>query len=123
MPTLIALLSSGKGTWSEVSRLMQAQPWSKVFLVTNSFGKETFTSVPPNAELIVLDFMRETQDIAEEIKKQLHGKVNDFEVAINMASGNGKEHMAMLEAIMEMGLNFRLVTLRNGGMDVLGLRK
>ena len=123
MTTLIALLSSGKGTWSEVNRLMQSQPWSKVFLVTDGFGKERFTSVPPHAELVVLDFNREAQDITEEIKRQLHGKVTDFEVAVNMASGNGKEHMAVLEAVLEMGLNFRLVTLRNGGMDVLGMRR
>ncbi len=123
MPTLIALLSSGKGTWSEVNRLMQAQPWSNVFLITDGFGKERFTSVPPNTELVVLDFNKETQDITEEIKKQLHGKVTDFEVAVNMASGNGREHMAVLEAVLEMGLNFRLVTLRNGGMDVLGMRR
>jgi len=124
MPTLIAVLSSGKGTWSEVNRIMQSQSWSKIFLITNQFGRENFTSLPTNAELIVVDFLRETQDIAEDIKKQLHSKVSDLEVALNIASGTGKEHMAVMEAVLELGLNFRLVTVRSGGqLEVLGLRR
>ena len=121
MPTLIACLSTGKGTWGEVSKIMQSQPWQKVFLITNSFGKENFTSMPSSAELVVVNFFQETPSLVEDIKKQLQGKISDFEVALNIASGSGKEHMAVLEAVMELGLNFRVVTLKNNQYEVLGL--
>ena len=123
MPTLIACLSTGKGTWGEVSKIMQSQPWQKVFLITNSFGKENFTSMPSSAELVVVNFFQETPSLVEDIKKQLQGKISDFEVALNLASGSGKEHMAVLEAVMELGLNFRVVTLKNNQYEVLGLAK
>ena len=123
MPTLIACLSTGKGTWGEVSKIMQSQPWQKVFLITNSFGKENFTSMPSSAELVVVNFFQETPSLVEDIKKQLQGKISDFEVALNIASGSGKEHMAVLEAVMELGLNFRVVTLKNNQYEVLGLAK
>jgi len=40
-----------------------------------------------------------------------------------MVSGSGNEHMALLEAVLELGLNFRLVMLNNNGqLETLGLR-
>jgi len=122
MPTLLACLSSGKGTWTEVVKVINSRPWSRVFLITDHFGQENFR--PRNTmELIVVDFQSEPQELVGQIKKGLQGKVADFEVGLNLASGNGKEHMALLEAVLELGLNFRLVTVQNGQVEVLGLRK
>ncbi len=122
MPTLIACLSSGKGSWSEVNRLIQVSSWNKVFLITNAFGKEKFQP-SANTELIVVNDFQEIPELVEDIKKNLDGKISDFEVALNFVSGSGKEHMAMLEAVLELGLSFRLVGLKNGNLDVLGLER
>lgn len=116
MPTLIALLSTGKGTWTEVIKLIQSQEWDKVFLITNKFGQDNFNK-RENTELIVVDGFKETSDLANQIKSQL--KVKDFDVAVNLASGTGKEHMALLKAVMELGLNFRLITLKDNQMEML----
>ncbi len=122
MPTLIACLSSGKGTWSEVSRIINSQPWQKVFLITDQFGKDRFTP-GENMELVLVDLSAETVQLAAQIREGLQGKIQDFEIALNFASGSGKEHMALMEAVMELGLNFRLVTVQNGQMEVLGMRR
>ena len=121
MPNLIACLSTGKGTWTEVTKLIQSQPWNKVFLITNDFGKQNFTPKNGNIELIEINSFQEIPELVDTIKKQLHGKISDFEVALNLVSGSGKEHMAVLEAVMELGLNFRLVTAERNQMEVLGL--
>ena len=122
MPTLIACLSSGKGTWTEVSKIIGAQSWSKVFLIVDNFGKEKYTP-PENTELIVVDFFTEMPLLVEQITKSLQGKITDFEVALNFISGSGKEHMALLEAVLELGLNFRLITLVNNQIETLGVRR
>ncbi|HLD72473.1 MAG TPA: hypothetical protein VJA23_02725 [Candidatus Nanoarchaeia archaeon] len=122
MPTLIACLSSGKGSWSEVSKIIAQGGWNKVFLITNAFGKEKFQPAA-NTELIVINDFLEIPDLVKEIKKNLQGKIVDFEIALNLISGAGKEHMAVLEAVLELGLNFRLVGLKNGNLDVLGLER
>lgn len=122
MPTLIACLSTGKGTWSEVTKIINSQPWSRVFLVTNAFGKENFKP-GANTELILLNELAEASVMVEQIKTQLQGKITDFEVGLNLVSGSGKEHMAALEAVLELGLNFRLITLNNGQVETLGLRR
>ena len=121
MPTLIACLSTGKGTWSEVSKLIDSEKWDKIFLITNAFGKEKFEA---NAEFILIDSFQDVKNIVDQIKKQLDGKVTDFEVALNFVSGSGKEHMAILEGVLELGLNFRLITLnKDGKMVSLGLER
>ena len=120
MSTLIACLSTGKGTWTEVATLIQAQPWDNIFLITNQFGKENFKG---NAKFVVIDPFQEASSVSsltQEIKKQLQSKIADFEIALNLASGSGKEHMAVMEAVLELGLSFRLVTLRNNRLEVLG---
>ena len=123
MPTLLACLSTGKGTWSEVNRVMQAQPWNKVFLIANQFGMANYQPNSQHVQMIPIDTFLETPALVEEIKKQLQGKISDFEVGLNLASGSGKEHMALLEAVMQLGLNFRLVTEQNGQVEVLGLKR
>jgi hypothetical protein len=123
MPTLIACLLAGKGTWAEVNKIIQAQKWDHIYLITNDFGRDNFTSKPENAEFVLINTFKGTEDIIETIKKQLHSKITDFEVALNLASGTGKEHMAILESVLELGLNFRLVTIdKENKINVLGLK-
>jgi len=120
---LIACLSTGKGTWSEVTKIAQSQEWNRVFLITNQFGKENY--IPgKNTELVLIDSFPDTPTIVitDQIKKQLKDKISDFEVALNLASGSGKEHMALLEAVLQLGLNFRLITVNKNTVEVLGLK-
>ncbi|MBI4147347.1 hypothetical protein HY494_01700 [Candidatus Woesearchaeota archaeon] len=123
MPTLIACLSIGKGTWSEVNKIIQSQEWNKVFLITNQFGQENYT-LGKNTELVLVESFPDTPTtiITEQIKKQLKDKIADFEIALNFSSGTGKEHMAILEAVLQLGLNFRLITVNRNNVEVLGLK-
>jgi len=114
MTDLIVCLSSGKGTWGHVARLIEGEEWSKVFILTNQFGVEKF-SKPDNAEFILLNESQGIQELTAEIEQRLKGKTS-HEVALNLVSGSGKEHMAILAAIMKIGLAFRLVALTKDGI-------
>ncbi|MBD3310302.1 hypothetical protein GF351_03730 [Candidatus Woesearchaeota archaeon] len=116
MTDLIACLSTGKGTWGHVSRLISGQGWSKVFLITNSFGKERFTPAP-NVELVVIDPEKPLPELAENVRLALQGKVSGMEIALNLVSGSGKEHMAVLSAVLKLGMGVRLVSLTEKGIS------
>ncbi len=122
MPTLIASLSTGKGTWAEVNRIMQTSSWTNIYLITNSFGIENFTSKPSHAQFVLIDPNQDINIIVDQIITQLKNKITDFEVALNFTSGSGKEHMAILESILELGLNFRLITINNNQIETLGIK-
>ena len=115
MPTLIACLSTGKGTWGHVSRLIKENQWNKVILITNEFGKENFTK-SDNTELILIDAEKGIEELSKELKEKLKDKIKESEVALNIISGSGKEHSALLSALLKLGVGIRLVALTKEGM-------
>ncbi|MDD5177945.1 MAG: hypothetical protein PHT54_01515 [Candidatus Nanoarchaeia archaeon] len=117
MTTLIACLSTGKGTWGHVSRVIQDREWEKVYLITNDFGKENFTK-DDKTEFIVIDANKSVLEIIEDLKTSLKDKVNG-DIAVNMVSGTGKEHMALLSALLKLGVGIRLVALTKDGIQEL----
>jgi hypothetical protein len=110
MPTLIACLSTGKGTWSQVSKLIEDPQFEKIVLLTNEFGKENFTK-NDKTELIVIDQNKEIKELQEEVQSKLKDLITDTEVSLNLISGTGKEHMALLSSLLKLGLGINLTTL------------
>ena len=107
MTDLVVMVSTGKGTWGHVSGLINKEKWNKIYVITNDFGVEKFTKAA-NMEFIVIDPNKKTKEISEIIQKSLDGKVSG-EIGLNFISGSGKEHMALLAALMKVGASFRLV--------------
>ncbi|MBI3036746.1 hypothetical protein HYY73_03265 [Candidatus Woesearchaeota archaeon] len=121
MTELIACLGAGKGTWNEVARLVASESWSNIFLITNDFGKENFAQKFPavKAAFVVVDDFAPPQQLVDGIKKALSGKIADTEVAVNMASGSGNVHMALITALLQLGLGIRFVVPSEAGAKEL----
>ncbi|MFH1506510.1 MAG: hypothetical protein ABIE94_06010 [archaeon] len=117
MTSLVACLSIGKGTWNEVINLIKSGQFEKVFLVTNQFGKDTFRGA--NVNLVVVDPAKPYKALIEDIKAALKDKIVDTEVAVNMISGTGKEHMALLSALLQLGFGLRFVVATETGVQDL----
>ena len=118
MTSLIACISAGKGTWAHVARLIEEHEWDSIFLITNDFGKKNFKPTK-KAEFIVIDSTTFLPELTEELRSKLAGKITDTEVALNFVSGNGKEHMALLSAVLKLGLGIRLTALTTEGVKEL----
>jgi len=116
MKNLIACLSTGKGTWGHVNRVINDGNWDKVFLITNEYGKENF-SADNKTELIAINMNQGLKEIRDEIMNKLKGKIKDTEVAVNLVSGAGKEHMALVSAILKLGIGIRLIALTKEGVE------
>ena len=57
------------------------------------------------------------KDLEDEIYAALKSRIKDSEAGINFISGTGKEHMALMGAIMKLGIGFRLVALTKEGIE------
>ncbi len=112
MTDLIAMLSTGKGSWAHVSALIRAEKWDKVYLITNSFGKEKFTQERP-IEMILIEDNDNTEQVRDKIVAALAGKLK-MDVAVNFVSGSGEEHMALVAALVRLGVGMRFVIEDNG---------
>ena len=111
---LIALLSTGKGTWAQVSGLMSHGEWDKVVLVGGEFAKQ-FTH-KKEFEFIQVDLDKKLKDLKEDISQKLKGKFNGTEVALSIASGDGKEHMALISALINLPVGIRFAALTKDGV-------
>lgn len=118
MTDLVACVLSGEKSWAHIARLIKEQDWNKIFLITNDFGKNNF-KVEKKVEFIVVDVQKPVSELIDDIKKGLQGKITDFEVALNIVSGTGKEHMAILSALLKLGVGIRLIAVTKDGVKVL----
>ncbi len=111
---LIALLSSGKGTWGQVSGLISRGEWDKIVLVGDSFAKNFKSN--KKFEFIQVDLTKGLKDLKKEFSEKLKGKFSDLEIALSIASGSGKEHMALISALINLPLGIKFAALTKDGV-------
>jgi ERCC4-related helicase len=111
---LVTLLSSGKGSWAQVSGLIKYGEWDKVIILGDDFAKK-FTHEKP-FEFIEVDLNKRIKELRDEFSKKLKGKLKGTEVALSIASGNGKEHMALISALINLPVGIRFAALTKEGV-------
>ncbi len=116
MTELIACLSTGKGTWGHVNRLIDDIQWDKVILFTNAYGKENFTA-NPKTELVIVDPEQGLKELRDIMLKEMQARVKSIEIAVNFISGTGREHMALMSAALKLGVGVRLMALTKEGAE------
>ncbi len=125
MAPFITILGSGKGTWSTVSKLINMADWDKVIIITNSFGKENFPKRFPslkNYELIVVNEEKSISELVKELMDKLKPLLShDFDIALNLESGSGKIHMALISSLMNLGISFRPISIENNELKELNI--
>ena len=114
---LIAILSSGKGTWAQVSGLIKHGDWEKIILLGDDFStKFEILDKKDKTEFIKVNLGGRIKDLKEEFLKSLKGKIKGTEVALSIASGDGKEHMALISALINLPVGIRFAALTKEGV-------
>lgn len=114
---LVALLSSGQGTWAQVSGLMKFEEWDKIVLIGDEFAKQ-FTH-EKKFEFVKVDLNKKLVELKEDLLKKLKDKFEGMEVACSIASGDGKEHMALISALISVPVGIRFCALTKEGVVYL----
>lgn len=114
---LVALLSTGKGTWGQVAGLINQGEWDNILLIGSNFASSFSSS--KKFEFIEVDLDKRLVELKEEILNKLKGKINGTEVALSIASGEGKEHMALISALLSLPVGVRFTALTKDGIVYL----
>jgi len=114
---LIALLSSDEKEWAQVSGLMTHGNWEKIVIVGDTKAKEFAHA--KKFDFVKIDFSKKIIDLKETLLKKLKDKFENMEVATSIASGNGKEHMALVSALINIPMGIRFVALTKQGVTYL----
>lgn len=114
---LVALLSSGEGSWGQISGLIKYGEWDKVILLgDDSSLKFPIEDKKEIVEFIRIDLSKKIKDLRDEFQKKLKGKISGTEVALSIASGDGKEHMALISALINFPVGIRFAALTKEGV-------
>ncbi|MBI5148873.1 hypothetical protein HZA33_04280 [Candidatus Pacearchaeota archaeon] len=111
---LVALLGTGKGTWGQVSGLIKQGEWDKIFLVGDEFIKKFDPG--KEAEFITLKLNQPVLVLRDLLISKLKDKLKGPEVALTIASGEGREHMALISALLNVPVGIRFVALTKDGI-------
>jgi hypothetical protein len=114
---LVALLSSGKGSWGQVAGLVNRGEWDNIILIGSEFA-EKFT-IDKKHDFIKVNTSQQIVELKDEFMKKLKGKIDGTEVALSIASGEGKEHMALISALLSLPVGIRFVVLTKDGIVYL----
>jgi hypothetical protein len=110
---LVALLSNGEGSWGQVAGVINHGDWENIIIIGDSTAKQ-FT-VKKDFEFI--EFKENSiTDLKEDLKSKLKGKIKGTETALSIASGDGKEHMALISALLSLPVGIRFTALTKEGL-------
>ena len=116
MTELVALLSTGEGSWAQVSGIIKQGDWENIILIGSEFAKKF--QIEKEHTFIEITTTR-LLDIKEELQEKLRGKIKGTEVALSIASGDGKEHMALISALLAQPVGVRFTALTKDGIITL----
>ena len=113
---LVAFVGAGKGTWAQIAGVINQGEWDNIILIGNEFAKnfksqKDFEFIEISSGGII--------DIKNEILEKLQGKIKGTEVALTIASGEGREHMALISALLNLPVGIRFTALTKDGIVFL----
>ena len=110
---LVAFVSPEQGMQGQLIGVINHGDWESIILVGRTDAKN-FSSKKE------CDFIEITSgsivDLKEELKKKLQEKIKGIEVALSISSGSGKEHMALISALLSLPVGIRFVVYTKDGL-------
>ena len=97
---------------------MRKGEWQKVIILGAPFAKEFNVKDVP-FDFIEYDPEKPLVKLKKEFEDKLKGKFDEMEVAVSIASGNGKEHMALMSALLSIPVGVRFTALTKDGIIML----
>jgi hypothetical protein len=114
---LVALIGTDKEAWGQVTGLINRGTWEKVILIKTKDGREYVS--PQTTEEIIIDSSRPLLELKKEIADKLKPHLSGFEAILSVASGNGKEHMALIAALLSIPVGIRLAAFTKNGVEFI----
>lgn len=112
----VAYIGEDKENWGQVKGIASRIECEKIILVMNK--KAVGFPVNEKTEIVKVNSDKPLLDLKEEIKNNLKAKLGkDFDCAVSLASGNGKEHMALISALLGVPIGIRLVAFTQKGIE------
>jgi ERCC4-related helicase len=114
---LVVLAGHDQESWGQITGLINHGEWEKIILIKT---KDAVSYVAPKAvEELEIDFTKPLVEVKDKLQQTLKSRLSGFEASLSIASGNGKEHMALISALLSIPIGVRLVAFTKKGVEFL----
>lgn len=113
---LVVLVGKDRENLGQASALINRMECDKIIVLRD----KNAPSIQMNSKCVAVEIdsgksLHELKsEMQEKLKKELSG---DFEVALSIASGSGKEHMALISALLNLPVGIKLVAYTKNGIE------
>ena len=115
----VAFLGNDKENWGQITALVNRLDCENAVLVKDK-SVESIPSTEKKCEVINVNSESPLTELKEDMLKKLKGKIEGaFEVAVSLASGSGKEHMALISALLSIPVGIKLVVYTKNGIEFI----
>ena len=114
---LVAFLGNDKETWGQITGLINHGDWEKIILIKSKTSEDY--GPPKDADIVLVDTTKPLMELKDDLIKKLKTKFSGFDVHISIASGTGKEHMALISALLSVPVGIRFVVFTKNGVEVI----
>lgn len=116
---LIICAGKDKENWGQIAALInRMEDCEKVFIVKDKSIEEFH--IGEKCEEIIIDLSMPLIELKQCLLNKFREKLKeDFEVALSLASGSGKEHMAIISALINAPVGIKLVVYTGKGIEFL----
>lgn len=114
MTILVASVSDESRVLKHLQRVIEDEEWDNVILVGS---KDVYKGLfKKKTELILIDMSKTLSELIDCLRDEFKGKITGSEVGVNLICSSGKEHMAILSALLKSGVGIRFVALTREGV-------
>ncbi len=113
---LVVLIGEDKESYGQVTALLNRTDAEKIVLLKNKKAD----SFPQNekCKIIEIDSSKDLLSLKDDMKEKLKEEISkEFEVSLSIASGTGKEHMALISALLSIPVGVRFVVFTKNGIE------
>ena len=115
---LVCFQGNDKQNWAQLNALINRGEWDKVLVIKDK-NSEAFP-LNEKGNFIEIDSNKPLLELKKEIMERTSKLLSkDFEVALSIASGTGKEHMALISALLSVPVGIRLVAFTKKGIEFI----
>ena len=113
----IAFIGEDRENWGQIHALLKRIDSHKILV--KDFSIKDFPEME-GCEIINVDSSLPLLELRDDMINKLKSAISgEFEVSISLASGNGKEHMALLSALLGTPVGVKIIVYTKNGIEFL----
>jgi len=115
---LVAFLGTDTENLGQITALVNKGEWDNVLLLKNKSTQDIQTSKPYKS--LDIDASIPLLQLKDQMKQALKPHLsNEFEVALSLSSGTGKEHMALISALLSTPVGIKIAAFTKNGIEFI----